>query len=95
MSIIYIVFISKAGTFLFSTSYYLMIKYKVEDTSEEEDNEVSMKSYIEKYDNYYQTIEKSRAIRPICITENVDFGQMSFTRKILWWLGTVFKVRLI
>jgi len=64
----------------------------LDDTSEEEDDEVFVNNYVEKYDDYYQTIEKSKAIRPICITENVDFGQMTFTRKILWWIGTVFKL---
>jgi len=57
-----------------------------------EDDEEVMNSNIEKYDDYYQCIEKSKAIRPICITENVDLGQMSFIRKIMWWLCTILKL---
>ena len=69
----------------------------MDDTSEEEDgSEVSViisdKDYDVKYSDYYQFIANSKAIRPICIAEDVHFENMSFGKKILWWLGSILKV---
>jgi len=69
-----------------------MIKYKVEDTSDEEDDEVFVNRNRKMYDDYYHFIANSKSIRPICITEDVDFENMPFTRKIIWWFGTIFKL---
>lgn len=65
----------------------------MDDTSDEEDDEVFVKTSDKKYDDYYQFIANSKEVRPICITEDVDFKNMSFVQKLLWWLGTIFKVR--
>ena len=68
----------------------------MDDTSEEEDGELfvnkSDKDYEAKYSDYYQFMANSKAIRPICIAEDVKFENMSFGKKILWWLGTILKV---
>ena len=72
-----------------------MAIYKVDDTTDEEDNEVFVnenKNYDSKYSDYYKFIANSKAIRPICIAEDVDFENMSFHKKVLWWLGTILKV---
>eukprot|EP00092_Neocalanus_flemingeri_P095620 GFUD01121657.1.p1 GENE.GFUD01121657.1~~GFUD01121657.1.p1 ORF type:complete len:337 (+),score=53.32 GFUD01121657.1:142-1152(+) len=65
------------------------------DTSDDEDEElfVNMNKELEsKYTDYYQFIANSKSIRPICITEDVDFRNMSFVKKICWWVGTFFKL---
>ena len=67
----------------------------VDDTSDEEDNEVFVnvkKFQEEQYSDYYECIENSKSIRPICLTEDVEFKKMSSVRKCFWWIGTFFKV---
>ena len=67
----------------------------MDDTTDEEDNEVFVntnKNYDAKYSDYYKFIANSKAIRPICITEDVDFENMSFVERGGWWLGTILKV---
>ena len=88
------------NTLFFATMIYihfpcLMIKYKVDDTSDEEDDEVFVNRNTNKYDDYYRFIASSKSIRPICVTEDVDFENMPFIRKIIWWFGTIFKVKSV
>ena len=67
----------------------------MDDTSDDEDDELFenvRNSDESKYSDYYQFIANSKSIRPICITEDVDFKNMSFVKKIVWWLGTCLKV---
>ena len=81
---------------MFLLKYYLELTiYKVDDTTDEEDDEVFVnenKNYDSKYSDYYKFIANSKAIRPICITEDVDFENMSFVERGFWWLGTILKV---
>ena len=70
----------------------------MDDTTDEEDEEVFVnenKNYDSKYSDYYKFIANSKAIRPICIAEDVDFEKMSFVERGLWWLGTILKVSSI
>jgi len=46
----------------------------------------------EQYSDYYECIENSKSIRPICLTEDVEFKKMSSVRKCFWWIGTFFKL---
>ena len=66
----------------------------VDDTSDEEENvfENVKKNYEAKYSDYYEFLANSESIRPICIAEDVDFKNMSFGKRICWWIGTFFKV---
>ena len=67
----------------------------MDDTSNEEDEEVFVNenmNYDSQYSDYYKFITNSKAIRPICIAEDVDFENMSFVERGLWWLGTTLKV---
>jgi hypothetical protein len=67
----------------------------VDDTTDEEDDGVLLnenKNYDAKYSDYYKFIANSKAIQPICITEDVDFEKMSLVERGLWWLGTTIKV---
>ena len=43
-------------------------------------------------DDYYENIANSVAIRPIAVTEDVDFSIMSTPKKILWWFLTILKL---
>ena len=43
------------------------------------------------YRDYYDHLSQSEAIRPICITEGVDFDSMSLLGRIGWWIGSFFK----
>ena len=75
-----------------------MAIYKVDDTTDEEDDEVFVnenKNYDSKYSDYYKFIANSKAIGPICITEDVDFENMSCVERGLWWLATILKVSSI
>ena len=80
--------------FLLTFNSYLAT-YKVDDTTDEEDETVFVnenKNYDSKYSDYYKFIANSKAIRPICIAEDVDFENMSFVQRGFWWLGTILKV---
>ena len=61
-----------------------MTIYKVDDTTYEQDDEVFVnenKNYDAKYSDYYRFIANSKAIRPICIAEDVNFEIMSIAKK--------------
>jgi len=40
------------------------------------------------YDDYYDHISRSPSIRPITVTEGVNFSRMRIGKKILWWCIT-------
>ena len=70
----------------------------MDDTTDEDDNEVfanENENYDSKYSDYYKFVANSKAIRPICIAEDVDFENMSFVERCGWWLGTILKVASI
>ena len=43
-------------------------------------------------DDYYQQLAHSEHIRPIAVTEDVDFETMSFFARFLWWISTVIRL---
>ena len=51
------------------------------DTEEEDDAE----EYVREYNDYYKAMAESKAIRPICVSEGVDFNTLSAWDTICWW----------
>ena len=51
------------------------------DLEEEEEETGDMKDYSD----YYKMIAQSKTIRPICVSEGVDFNTMSTWTKTCWW----------
>ena len=43
-------------------------------------------------EDYYENVAKSAEIRPIAVTEDVDFSSMSTLKKIFWWFLTSLKL---
>ena len=41
------------------------------------------------YEDYYEHVAKSSHIRPITVTEGVDFKSFSTSEKIKWWILTI------
>ena len=42
----------------------------------------------EHYSDYYEHVAHSSHIRPIAVTEDVNFNTMSSSQKICWWMST-------
>ena len=81
-----------SDNFLIILFKYLKIIYK-ELASKERANMDD--GNTENYKDYYKHVEQSKAIRPISITENVNFNDMSFGQKLYWWLTTFLKVSIL
>ena len=44
------------------------------------------------YSDYYEHLATSEHIRPITITEDVNFETMSTVQKICWWMSTAIRL---
>ena len=42
----------------------------------------------EHYSDYYEHVAHTSHIRPIAVTENVNFNTMSSSQRICWWMST-------
>ena len=40
------------------------------------------------YNDYYEHVAHTSHIRPIAVTENVNFNTMSSSQRICWWMST-------
>ena len=47
----------------------------------EEENEQNFRDYSD----YYEAVAESKTIRPICVSEGVDFNILSTCDTICWW----------
>lgn len=66
------------------------------DTEEEEGEEDILYSRMGEmsppdYSDYYEYLSTSATVRPICITEGVDFSKMSLLQRMWWWVVTFLK----
>ena len=79
-------------TLLQDSSYSNIMIYDSYPRDREVDTEVEDESeeYVREYKDYYRAMAESRAIRPICVSEGVDFSKLSTWDTICWW----FKVSL-
>ena len=65
-----------------------MINVVDRDTDLEEEEGGMEKKEIEEikdYSDYYKMMAQSKAIRPICVSEGVNFNIMSSWNKTCWW----------
>ena len=46
----------------------------------------------EEYQDYYEYVAKSKYIRPIAITEDVNFETMSISQRSMWWISTAIQL---
>ena len=46
----------------------------------------------EQYHDYYEHVARSQHIRPIAVTEGVNFQKMSSSQKICWWISTALRL---
>ena len=46
----------------------------------------------EQYHDYYEHVARSQNIRPIAVTEDVNFQKMSSSQKICWWISTALRL---
>ena len=42
----------------------------------------------EHYSDYYEHVAHSSHIRPIAVTEDVNFNTMSYSQRLCWWVST-------
>ena len=40
------------------------------------------------YSDYYEHVAHSSHIRPIAVTEDVNFNTMSYSQRLCWWVST-------
>ena len=43
------------------------------------------------YNDYYEHVARCEHIRPIAVTEDVNFEAMSLSQKICWWISTAIR----
>ena len=60
-----------------------------ENTPEEETKNANT---TEEYQDYYKHVAKSKYIRPIAITEDVNFETMSISQRLMWWISTAIRL---
>ena len=53
----------------------------LEEGEEEEEETDDMRDYSD----YYKMMAQSKTIRPICVSEGVNFNTMSGWNKVCWW----------
>ena len=58
----------------------------------ETDTEEGGKENHENYTDYYKAMAESEKIRPISVTEGVDFTVLSRCEVGWWWSGTILKM---
>ena len=46
----------------------------------------------DQYHDYYEHLARSQHIRPIAVTEDVNFQKMSSSQKICWWFSTALRL---
>ena len=56
-----------------------------EEVEEEEQEEQEETGDMRDYSDYYKMIAQSKTIRPICVSEGVNFNTMSSWNKTCWW----------
>ena len=54
------------------------------EEGKEEDEEEETED-MKDYSDYYKMMAQSKTIRPICVSEGVDFNIMSTWNKTCWW----------
>lgn len=42
--------------------------------------------------NYYDQMAKAKEVRPITITEDLEWTLMTWFHQILWWMGTLLQI---
>ena len=58
-----------------------------EEAEEEQEEEQEEKTGdMRDYSDYYKMIAQSKTIRPICVSEGVNFNKMSSWTKTCWWV---------
>ena len=60
-----------------------------ENTPEEETKNANT---TEEYQDYYKHVAKSKYIRPIAVTEDVNFETMSISQRLMWWISTAIRL---
>ena len=55
----------------------------LEEGEEEEEEEET--EDMRDYSDYYKMMAQSKTIRPICVSEGVNFNTMSSWNKACWW----------
>ena len=46
----------------------------------------------DEYQDYYEHVAKSKYIRPIAVTEDVNFETMSISQRLMWWISTAIRL---
>ena len=62
-----------------------MISSVDRDTDPEEEEKGEETEDMKNYSDYYKMMAQSKAIRPICVSEGVNFNIMSSWNKTCWW----------
>ena len=62
---------------------------KFQRISVETEDRMHLDKICEYYEDYYEHVASARYIRPIKVSEGVNFSSLSVFKKILWWCKTV------
>ena len=63
-----------------------MISSVDRDTDLEEEEKEEETEDMKNYSDYYKMTAQSKTIRPICVSEGVNFNIMSSWSKTCWWV---------